>query len=169
MRRSASKTCRGAGLLGLCLATAGLAAAETPPIQLAAVGTSILVNNLTDLNFGTWSGIGQLRLTEDICVGTNAAPYRYSITVTGSGAGGAYTIGNGVTALPYTLEYRDRSGGFAAMTSGTALTNQRGDTIATCTGGGQNGRLRVTFQEADLLVATAGNYNGALTLVVAPE
>lgn len=160
----------GAGMAALGLASAAnFATAQTDPVQLAVAGTTIVVNNLNDVALGTWSGVGQLRRNENFCVGTSVNPHRYRITATGSGTAGAFTIGNGVTALPYTLEFRDNGGGFATLTSGVALTNQFGGTIAFCTGGGQNARLRITFQEADLLTGTAGSYSGTIVLLVAPE
>jgi hypothetical protein len=161
----------GAAALALTVpATASAQDSATPgPVQLAQGGPTVIVNGLTDFNLGSWSGSGQLRQTDSMCVGTSQSPFRYRITATGSGAGGAFTVTNGISALPYTLEHRGASGAFQTMTAGTALTGQRGSSLATCNAGTNTARLRITFTEPNLLGATAGSYSGTITLVVAPE
>ena len=72
--------------------------------------------------------------------------------------------------LSYKVEYAGRGGSFTQLSPGVALTNLTGDTQSQCTGlTRQNERVRVTILATNLAAATAGNYSGTLTLVVAPE
>ena len=99
----------------------------------------------------------------------------YSVTATGSGTSGAFTLNRTTPASPtetlvYTVKYNDATGtgSNAAVTSGTPLTAQTGihTDLATATA---NANYQVSISQAALEAAHAGTFSGTLTLVVAPE
>lgn len=134
----------------------------------AAQSSQILINQLEDYSLGTWSGSGNMALTLQHCVGPTTGTFR--VTAQGSGAGGAFILSNGLSTLPFRVEYRGRDGGFQQLATGVPLTGLQGDALTQCVNlRQQRERLRITVLAADLTVATAGTYNGSLTLTVAPE
>jgi hypothetical protein len=132
----------------------------------------VIINGLDDIDLGTWPGFGSMVATMDHCLGIgNGTSDRGRLTITGSGAGGAFALSGGVgtTPLPFTVDYNPRSAGWRAVTAGVALTNLRGTRATNCLAGAQGSQLRVTIAESDITAARAATYSGVLTLVVAPE
>lgn len=146
---------------------AGAALLFLPPAP--AVAQTILINQLTDMPMGTWDGVSNMTLTIDHCVGTTGSrPFR--ITIRGTGPGDSFRLSNGISALPFTVFYKGRTGSLTQVSAGTPLTGLVGNTRAQCVNlSRQNEQLRVTLAATDLAAATAGSYSGTLTLTVAPE
>ena len=151
-------------LLGLLLAAASFAA--LPPAEARA--QTVIINKLDDLNFGSWSGNGNITRTSRHCVASTAAGNLFNVTITGNGPGGSFTLASGPSALPYRVWYRDWPGqAWQQVTPGVTLFNLRGrNNPNNCQG--QRQRLRVRFMANDLAAASAGSYSGTLTLLVGP-
>lgn len=150
------------------LAIALVIALAPPPAR----AQQVIVNGLDDIDLGTWSGAGGMTATMDHCLGIgNGTTDRGRLTITGSGAGGAFTLdgGAGTTPLPFTVDYNPRGSGWRAVTAGVAMTNLRGTRATSCLAGTQGSRIRVTIAESAIAAARAATYSGVLTLVVAPE
>lgn len=149
----------GFGIVAAALLLAAQASAQTA-----------LINALDDLS-GSWDGIAtQIQLTSTHCVAvSNGGEYR--VTLTGSGAGGAFQVQSGTKTLAYTVQYRDANIAFAAVTAGTSLTGlDTGDTNTNngCSGTNAVAQVRVTFSNTALAAAAAGVYTGSLTILVTP-
>ena len=107
--------------------------------------------------------------------GGEAARGGYSVTVTGSGTGGAFTIDDGQgNILNYTAEWNDVKGtsGGVSVTSGVTLTGQSGacQTATNCgTCGNNTGNIRVTIQSSEFDGKPSRDYTGSISLLVEPD
>jgi hypothetical protein len=148
-----------------------LAAAAMLALTAPAYAQGVQVTGLSDVAFGTIGSFGSdLVRSQSICAFSGLLGGRYSVTASGSGAGGAFTLSNGAAALPYEVQWNTTAG----QSSGIGLT-------ANVPLGGQtmllscpvlqttNTSLIVILRAAQLHVATAGNYSGTLTVILAPN
>lgn len=128
----------------------------------------VQVSDLDDIPLGTFGGVGDLVGSDSVCVYRNDVSTLYEVQALGQGAGSAFVLEQGAASLPFEVAYDDGSG-FTDLTAGGAPIAASGaDAVSTSCGGGNNGTLRVTVREADLLAAETGSYAGTLTLTVAP-
>jgi hypothetical protein len=107
-------------------------------------------------------------------VWANTSTKGYNVTAIGSGTGGAFTLGNGATTVPYSVEWSGNSGAASgsALFAGSALTGLASTaTNPTCSAGpASSASLIVSLSAANLQsMQAATSYTGTLTLVVAPE
>lgn len=130
------------------------------------------ISALADVAFGTVSTSTDTPMSQDVCAYSSSATNGYSVTATGSGGGGAFTLSSGAAQLPYDVLWADSVG----QPNGTALT-----TGATASGfistAGQQGcsnptasaTLTVVIRAASLGSALAGSYTGSLQITIAPQ
>ncbi|MBY9063530.1 hypothetical protein K7957_11365 [Sphingomonas yunnanensis] len=144
-------------------AAVALAAAATP-----ATAQSVQVNGLSDVAFGTITGFGaDLVRSQSICAFSGLTGGRYTVTASGSGAGGAFTLANGAATLPYEVQWNTAAG----QSSGTGLTANvplAGQTMLLSCPVLQatNTSLIVILRAPSLSIATAGNFRGTLTVIL---
>jgi len=172
----------GAALVG---ALAGLAPAAMAADQGAIDATSegslevtlelpelVRISDLDDIDLGTFAGAA-LDGTDDVCVWSTTRAY--SITATGDGGGGSFTLTGNTSGddLAYAVEWADNAGETSGTTlsSGTTLTGRTTNATSTdCNGGNDpNATVIVDVADTDLAAVTADSYSGTLTLLVAPE
>jgi hypothetical protein len=137
-----------------------------------ALSAEFLITGLSDLQFGSWTGISDLEGAVDHCVFAHPGG-GYSVAATGVGSGGAFVLQNGPGTLPFQVDYDDGSG-WSRLAPGVPLTGQRGapneNQLERCLDGQRPPeRVRVRFLAQDLAAAVAGSYGGSLTLLIAPE
>ncbi len=146
------------------LATLLLAAMPVP-----AFAQNVQITQLSDVSFGAITNVGvdQVR-SQSVCAYSGLLGGRYSLTATGSGAGGAFTLSNGASVLPYEVQWNTSAGQSSGtnLVSGAALTGQT--VLLSCpllqvT----NSSLIIILRGAALTTATAGNYSGTLTIMLA--
>jgi hypothetical protein len=139
----------------------------------AAPGDKARISGLSDVAFGA---IGNLsidqRSSQSLCLYTSSAGGGYSITATGSGAGGAFTLDSGGSTLAYEVEWADSPG----LATGSALS--AGSPLAGQVSAANNqncspapattASLIVVLRASALGSATTGAYSGTLSLLVAP-
>lgn len=170
-----------ASLMALTCASSAFAATDgavgTSSTATAAISVTIpkliRVRGTVDHAFGTYSGSGNLTANEMVNVSMNYgdSSRKYSITGSGSGGGGAFTVSDGgLLTLAYTVGYvaSAATSGHASMTAGTALTG-RGGGVKPLSDTTDNGNYLITFSSTDLQAADAASYTGTLSLLVAPE
>jgi hypothetical protein len=137
-----------------------------------ALAAQVQIGGLSDLQFGSWGGFGDVEGAVDHCVlGTRGG--RYAVEATGDGAGGAFVLQNGPASLPFQVAYDDGSG-FSQMDPGVPLAGQRGspnqNQYERCLDGRRPPqRVRVRVLAPDLGAAVAGSYGGTLSLLITPE
>jgi len=138
---------------------------------LPAAAQSVQITHLSDLGFGTITNVGVDQLqSESVCAFSGVLGGRYTVTASGSGTSGAFTLANGSSQLPYEVQWSGTSGQTSGtnLSSGAALGGQT--TLLSCpilqT---SNASLIVILRAVSLSAATAGSYSGTLTIVLAPD
>jgi hypothetical protein len=95
------------------------------------------------------------------------------VTATGTGPGGAFQLSSGALALPFEVQWSSSSGQSSGvqLSPNVPLTGQTSTaTQQTCNSGpATSASLIVVLRSTALSSATAGTYNGAVTLLVGPE
>lgn len=166
-----------AGALGApaSAATDGtLGATSTGSVAItASVPSRARISGLADVDFTNQDPAIPATDAQDVCVWSNTATGAYTITATGSGASSAFTLSDGTTTVPYSVEWAASAG----ATSGTALTAGAASGTLTstaanhgCTSGpSATASLVIGVTSADLSSMSAGaSYTGTLTLLVTP-
>jgi hypothetical protein len=158
----------------LVCALAGAVVALSPH---AAAAQQARINKLTDVAFGTIANLGvDASIAQSVCAwSTTGSPgvRGYNVRATGNGTANAFTLASGLRTMAYEVQWNGSPG----QTSGTSLTAgvtktgfKSTATITGCTSGPlTSASLIVILRAATLSSATAGTYNGTLTLVLAPE
>lgn len=136
---------------------------------------SARIGGLADVGFGTITAAGDQSNSQDVVVCSyrnNPQGLDYSVTATGSGSGGAFTLASGASTLAYDVQWADSSGqtggtmlqaGVAASGFGNAATG------FTCPSQPDTASLTVTIRAADLAAAQAGSYSGSLQITITPQ
>ena len=132
----------------------------------------VQVTGLEDIDFGTFVS-GDFNYDYPICVYSNTPTARYGVTVTGDGAGGAYTLTNGTDTIPYVVYWNETAGttaGEMVLTAGTKLGNRSNanQQSYTCATGGDSANIHIWIQDADMRGVTNGTYTGTMTVLVDP-
>ncbi|MBL7661363.1 hypothetical protein JNK13_01295 [bacterium] len=131
----------------------------------------VRISNMNDFAFGTWSGSGDLQLTDAVCIydsAGGAANRRYFITLTGSGAGGAFTIASGANTLAYSAAFAGSNGVFTNMTAGVRVQFDGAHRTSNTCGGTTNAQIRISLTQANMLTVDNGSYSGILTVLLQP-
>lgn len=164
------RTSRRAPAFACCLAIF-LGAVLAPAPTLA---QRVRITSLSDVDFGLIANLqADSRRSQNVCLFSNGSANAYSVSASGSGPGGSFTLANGSSALAYTVEWSQQSG----QTSGTALTANgtlSGQTsVAThqfCNSGpATSASLTIVLRATELSRAREGGYRGSLTLLIAAE
>ena len=175
---------RAAALLGLtalaatpaAAATNGaLGATSTGSVQITvSVPSRVQITGLSDISFANAEPNAQALIAQNNCVWSNTATKGYTITATGSGTGGAFTLASGaLTPVTYAVQWNQSSG----QTSGTALVASTASSgfvstaaVPTCaTTPSSTSSLIVTIAQSQLqAMPSLTSYTGTLTLLVNP-
>jgi len=152
-----------------------LGATSTGSVTItASVPNRARITGLSDVAFTNQDPATAASNAQSVCVWSNTATKAYTITATGSGTASAFTLSDGATAVPYSVEWASSSG----QTSGSALTTGTASASLTSTATSQNcasgpaasASLVVGIATADLGTMSAGSsYTGTLTLLVTPQ
>lgn len=151
-----------------------LGATSTGSVTItASVPSRARISGLADVDFTNQDPAIAASDAQDVCVWSNTATGAYTITATGSGAANAFTLSDGTTTVPYSVEWAASAGATsgAALTTGTAsgtLTSTAANHGCT-SGPSATASLVIGVTSADLSSMSAGsNYTGTLTLLVTP-
>jgi hypothetical protein len=175
---------RAIALLGLTALTATpvvaatngvLGATSTGSVQISvSVPSRVQITGLTDISFANAEPNGQALSAQNNCVWSNTATKGYTITATGSGTGGAFTLASGaLTPVSYAVQWNQSSG----QNSGTALVASTASggfvstaAVPTCaTTPSSTSSLIVTIAQSQLqAMPSLTTYTGTLTLLVNP-
>ena len=134
----------------------------------------VRITGISDVPFGT---IGNLSVdavqSQSLCLYANTDTNGYNITATGIGPGGGFELTSGSQPLSFDVAWSSSAGQSSgtAVTPNVPLTGQVSDaTTQSCSSGpATSASLVIILRAAALSSATAGTYNGTLTLVVGPE
>lgn len=151
-------------------ALAALLVALCALLAPARVSAQVQITRLSDVAFGTITAVGVDQVqSQSVCAFSGLLGGRYTVTATGSGAGGAFTLGNGSALLPYEVQWNGSAAGQSSgtnLTPGSPLTGQT--MLLSCPlTAATNASLIVLLRATALTTATAGNYTGTLTVILA--
>lgn len=152
-----------------------LGATSTGSVSItASVANRAQITGLTDISFSAVDPATAATSAQSDCVWSNTATKGYSITATGSGTSGAFTLANGSLTVPYSVQWAASTGqtSGSALTAGTALggltTTAANPTCST--GAATTSSLIVAISAPNLQGMEAGvSYTGTLTLLVTPQ
>lgn len=136
------------------------------------IANLVRITGMENINFGVYSGTGNLASAVNVCIWTNQSSGNYRVTASGSGQDGVFTLSNGSGGvLPYAVRWNTTIGtsGNFALDPGVITASLSGaNTSSSNCGGGRNANFQVTIQQEQLLARRPGIYAGVLTLVIAP-
>lgn len=171
-----------AGLLaGLASGTAmaatqgSLGTTSTGSVSISAsVPNRIQLTGLNDIALTNQDPSVAAANAQSVCVWSNTSTKGYYVTASGSGTASAFTLANGASTVPYSVEWAGSSGQSSGTTlvASTALHGLTSTaTNPTCASGPtSSASLIVRISTANLQAMQASTtYTGTLTLVVAPE
>lgn len=160
----------------MAAATQGtLGATSTGSITITvSVPSRVQITGLNDVAFTNVDPSVTATNAQSNCVWSNTATKGYTITATGSGTSGAFTLASGaLTPVSYSVQWNQATG----QTSGTALTaatasgtfNSTATTPTCATAPATSSSLIVSIAPTQLLnMASLTTYTGTLTLLVSP-
>jgi hypothetical protein len=140
----------------------------------AAANDKVRITGLSDVAFGTLAnfGVDAVR-TQSVCLFSNSVTNGYHVTATGTGPAGAFQASAGTLALPFEIQWSSSAGQSSGvqLNPNVPLTGQISTaTQQTCNSGpATSASLIVVLRSATLSTATAGTYNGSITLLIGPE
>lgn len=152
-----------------------LGATSTGTVTItASVANRAQITGLTDIAFTNVDPASTATSSQSNCVWSNTANKGYSITATGSGTSGAFTLANGSLIVPYSVQWNASGGQTSgtALTAGTALGGMTSTAAnPTCsTGAATTSSLIISIAAANLQgMTSATSYTGSLTLLVTPQ
>jgi hypothetical protein len=141
---------------------------------LAAANDKVRITGLSDVAFGTIAnfGVDAVR-SESVCLYSNSVANGYNVTAIGTGPGGAFQASSGTLALPFEVQWSSSAGqsSGAGLSPNIPPTGQISTaTQQTCNSGpATSASLIVILRSTALSSATAGTYNGSVTLLIGPE
>jgi hypothetical protein len=155
-----------------CAALAVVAGGGAWSVGASAASDKGRVTGLNDVTFGMLGTAGDQTNSQNVCAFSSSATNGYSVTATGDGPAGAFTLA-GPASLPYEVRWSDS----ANQTNGTALTAgavssgfTSSATQQTCNSGPPaSASLTVIIRAASLGSALAGSYSGTLQVTISPE
>ena len=155
------------------LALTAFLACVTTAAQAVCAPTDLCTrtSNFNDITFGEYDYSGTVFIDEDFCVYVqNDNENAYELTLTGDGAGSAFTLSNGAQTIPY-LVFVDDGTGNRAVTTGVPATYTSPETVSiNCnSGASDSATLRIQIQNSNIDLATSGTYVGTVTVDAAPD
>ena len=132
----------------------------------------VRISDLDTIDLGIYVlDSGNVRANDDVCVYSNTPTARYDVTITGSGASGAYTVTNGTDTVPFSVLWNETTGtaGNGLIFSGNTLNlRENANSQSTdCSVGGLTSNIEVLFGNFNNV--SNGVYTGTLTVVIEPR
>jgi hypothetical protein len=172
IRRAAATALQRVGAAVLPALT-GLQLLVTASPALAA-SNKVRISDLSDVNFGVIANLGVDAIrSQSVCLYADTNSNGYNVTASGTGPGAAFVLSSGPNTISYEVQWSNSSGQSSGtqLASNVPLTGQvSGATHQTCGNGpATSASLIILLRSNVLSSATAGAYNGTLTLVVGAE
>jgi hypothetical protein len=148
----------------------GCAAIPSAPARAA---DKARLTDLQDVAFGTIAGTADQSASQSVCAYSSSSAGGYSVTATGDGSGGAFTLSSGAAQLPYEVLWAgsaNQTTGLTLVAGATMPGFISGASQQTCNSGpAASASLTVVIRSSALVSATAGSYSGSLQITIAPE
>ena len=129
---------------------------------------NIIITGVDDYNLGTHTvGTGDKLQVQAFCVGKDSGNKFWDSVITGSGAGGAYTLDDGSgNTIPFTVIHPPSTQFISGVPE--LNWNTADNTMPIDCDGVDDQDIRITVTGADLDATPAGTYTGTITIVVNP-
>ena len=136
------------------------------------IANLVRISGVADLNFGTYSGSGDISRDDDVCIWTNHSAGNYKVLAQGDGDSHAFTVKTlGEETIAYSVRWNNstRTTGNSQLTADQLSDDFSGasTTSSTC-GGGSTANFQVLFAQDDLLSVRPGTYTGVLKFIISP-
>jgi spore coat protein U-like protein len=176
-----NKIARSIALASLVAASGTALAATDGTLGATSEGTAevtmtvedrVLITGLEDMALGTYSGSGALFGETAFCVYRNGTGlYDLTVSSDNQGASNEFRATDGFNFVTYTVLFDEDATAVDGdpIASGVEEEDLAGHATSTSCGGSENASVRVTFGEAALQSAPAGNYADTLTFLVEPS
>ena len=133
----------------------------------------VRIAGLQTVDFGQLYGLGDRSISQNVCAYSSSVTNGYSVTATGTGAGGTFELNSTISSLPYEVLWADASG----QTSGTSLIagTPIGGFHSTATqhfcntGPSSSASMTIVVRSGSIESARAGSFSGVLQIMIAPE
>lgn len=152
--------------MGLAL---GVATLQTPCNAVVSSAT------FAPIAFGNVASLySDLVNSQSICAFGSLLTQGYSVLASGSGDGGAFTITNGTSTIPYEVQWAQIGNASAGtlIQPNVSLPNQYEANLLQgvgCLLGAKSATSIVIVRASSLQQATAGTYNGVLTIILTTQ
>ncbi len=133
---------------------------------------NVQISHLDSIDFGAYSGFGDLSADESFCVYSASynGAYRLSVSSTGQDVNGHFIEEvSGLGRIPLTILYAASGAGPGSEVITNNYVYGQGDSASTDCSGKENTTLTLQLSESDLQSAPTGTYSGQLTILVEPE
>jgi len=133
-----------------------------------------MISKLTDINFPTYTGTGDLNADESICVYTNVPSALYAVratTTTGAADGNQFQVNGSTGSIPFEVFFNNSATTGGAVVSYDTLLNRTNanTTSSDCSVGGDSANIEVILRAADLQAAPAEAYTQTLIVTIEPQ
>ncbi|MFL6775859.1 MAG: hypothetical protein ACJ8EH_00295 [Sphingomicrobium sp.] len=139
-----------------------------------AASNKVRITNLGDVAFGSLANLGVDAVrSQNICVFADTSANGYNVTATGTGPGGSFRLASGTRTMAFDVQWSSSTGQSSGsqLTPNVPLTGQVSpSTHQSCSSGpASSASLIIVLRSSVLSSATAGTYDGSLTLLIGPE
>lgn len=173
--RSSAESAAARGWWRLCrTSTIAICGALLSAAPASAASNKVRISSVTDVAFGTVTNLGADAVSsQSLCLYADTNINGYNVTASGTGTGGAFQLSSGLGSLAYEVQWSSSAGQSSGsqLAANVPLTGQISSAShQTCSNGpATTASLVLILRSAALSSASAGSYNGTLTLVVGAE
>ena len=140
-------------------------------IIIQGTAAQVKISGLDDVNFGAYSGAGDLLADERFCVHSTTSSYRLSVSAASQDANGNFYLsglGSGED-LPVAVAFIDTTGTSGTIPVLNAAISGIGDSLSESCSGSDNATLTFALTEQSLRRVTTGDYAETFTIMIEPE
>ena len=143
----------------------------TVTVAIQGAAAQVKISGLDDVNFGAYSGTGDLMAHERFCVHSTTSSYRLSVSAASQDTNGNFYL-SGLSSgddLPVALAFIDATGTSGTIPVLNAAISGMGDSLSDSCSGSDNATLTFALTEQSLRRVTSGDYAETFTIMIEPE
>ena len=130
---------------------------------------TVQISGFTDFAFGQWSGVGDFELSDTLCAYKSSGNDRYTVTPSGSGAGGAFELTSASSSISFEFYWRQIGRNYSKHNANQSRQHRGANKSSTTCGGTDNAEVRILLKESELDGALASQiYSGTVYVLVEP-
>ena len=133
----------------------------------------VRISGLQTANFGQLAGTGDRSISQNLCAYSSSVTGGYSVTATGTGSGGAFSLTSSIATISYEVLWADTSGqnSGTSLIAGTPIGGFTSNaTQHFCNSGPtSSASMTIVIRSATIQSARAGTYSGTLQIMIVPE